>query len=137
MHNVAKSIMWRGAVSTVAGSLMSVLPRHINRDHTCYNDAKNDIRLDCLRRAADWLIGRLLPVIAQAAKALAGSPDKLLARSQADHCDGAALRRGTGKLIKQDGILLIRRIPSSPNYVANYRIKVPQYGRLAWLRQHN
>src|SRR5215472_2512154 len=30
------------------------------------------------------------------------------------------------KLIKQDGILLIRRIPSRPNYVANYRIKLPR-----------
>lgn len=38
------------------------------------------------------------------------------------------------KLVKQDGILLIRRIPSRPSYVANYRIKVLLYRRLAWLR---
>jgi hypothetical protein len=97
MRNVAKSIMWRGAARSVAGSQMSVLPRHINRDLIRYNDAKNDIRLDCLRRAADWLIGRLLLMIAQAARVLAGSLDKLLARSRADHRGSAALRRGTGK----------------------------------------
>jgi hypothetical protein len=57
----------------------------------CYNDAKNDIRLDCLRRAANWLIGWSFPVIAQAARALVGSPDKLRVRSRAGHRAGAAL----------------------------------------------
>ena len=41
---MVNSIMWRGALSIAVGSQVSVFPRHINGDYSCYKDAKKAIK---------------------------------------------------------------------------------------------